>query len=86
MLFIYERELWTLAKRSAMQIFITLFCIYAVSHINITLIHIIILYQFQFLLIVCRHVAIGVRGGAVAPPKFVLTPPKKIFEVVSNIV
>ena len=75
MLFIYARELWTLAKRSAMQIFITLFCIYAVSHINITLIHIIILYQFQFLLIVCRHVATGVRGGAVAPLKFVLAPP-----------
>ena len=33
-----------------------------------------------------RHVATGVRGGAVAPPpKFVLAP-KKIFEVVSNIV
>ena len=36
MLFIYARELWTLAKWSAMQIFITLFCTYAVSHINIT--------------------------------------------------
>ena len=36
MLFIYARELWTLAKQSAMQIFITLFCIYGVSHINIT--------------------------------------------------
>ena len=37
MLFIYARELWTLAKWSAMQFLLPYFVYrYAVSHINIT--------------------------------------------------